>query len=145
MTTPPDRAGRISGYGEGATDAVLSVDEIERAAGELAGDGPDTAVLAALCGAEPLVAIDGLVAGYGKMQVLHGVDLRVGRGQSLCLFGPNGAGKSTVLHAIHGFARVMSGTIKVDGRDVTTLSSHRKLAEAGVAYILQDNSVFPDM
>ncbi len=145
MAPPPDRAERISGYGEGATDAVLSVDEIERAAGELAGDGPDAAALEALCGVEPLVAIDGLVAGYGRMQILHGVDLRVGRGQSLCLIGPNGAGKSTVLHSIYGFARVMSGTIRVDGRDVTALSPHRKLAEARVAYILQDNSVFPDM
>jgi branched-chain amino acid transport system ATP-binding protein len=69
----------------------------------------------------------------------------VGRGQSLCLIGPNGAGKSTVLHSIHGFTRIMSGTIRVNGRDVTRLSPHRKLREAGIAYILQDNSVFPDM
>ncbi len=136
---------KISGYGFGSTDVVLSVDEVERAAGELAQSGPDTNELAQLCSGDPLVAIDGLVAGYGKMEILHGFDLRVGRGQSLCLIGPNGAGKSTVLHSIHGFTRITSGTIRVNGRDVTQLSPHRKLREAGVAYILQDNSVFPDM
>jgi branched-chain amino acid transport system ATP-binding protein len=137
MAEPATPKSTISGYGFGSTDVVLSVDEVERAADELAQSGP--------CGADPLVAIDGLVAGYGKMEILHGFDLRVGRGQSLCLIGPNGAGKSTVLHSIHGFTRIMSGTIRVNGRDVTQLSPHRKLSEAGVAYILQDNSVFPDM
>ncbi len=136
---------RIRGYGEGTTDVVLSVDEVEQAADELARAGPGVDVLDALCTGEPLVAIDGLVAGYGRMEILHGVDLRVGRGQSLCLIGPNGAGKSTVLHSIHGFTRIMAGSIHVDGRDVTRLPPHRKLASAHVAYVLQDNSVFPGM
>lgn len=145
MAEPVTPQSKISGYGFGSTDVVLSVDEVERAAGELAQSGPDTSELVQLCSGDPLVAIDGLVAGYGKMEILHGFDLRVGRGQSLCLIGPNGAGKSTVLHSIHGFTRITSGTIRVNGRDVTQLSPHRKLREAGVAYILQDNSVFPDM
>ncbi|HET6598714.1 MAG TPA: ABC transporter ATP-binding protein [Burkholderiaceae bacterium] len=145
MEPPVAPASTIRGYGEGSTDVILSVEEVERAAGELARSGPDLSELARLCSGEPLVAIDGLVAGYGKMEILHGVDLRVGRGQSLCLIGPNGAGKSTVLHSIHGFTHIMSGSININGRDVTRLSSHRKLREAGVAYILQDNSVFPDM
>ena len=143
MTTPGSEA--TSGYGFGSADVVLSVDEVERAASELAADAPDAAALTALAGGEPLVAIDALVAGYEQMEILHGFDLRVCRGQSLCLIGPNGAGKSTVLHSIYGFARVFSGTIAVGGRDVTRLSSHRKLRDAGIAYILQDNSVFADM
>jgi branched-chain amino acid transport system ATP-binding protein len=61
------------------------------------------------------------------------------------LIGPNGAGKSTVLHSIFGFADVMDGSIKVNGREVTKLSSNEKLSQAGISYILQDNSVFPDM
>jgi branched-chain amino acid transport system ATP-binding protein len=133
------------GYGLGSADVVLSVDEIERATRDLAASGPDVSVLAALAGGEPFVAIDGLFAGYGNMEILHGFDLRLRRGQSLCLIGPNGAGKSTVLHSIHGFTRIMSGAIRIGGRDVTRLSSHRKLREAGIAYVLQDNSVFPDM
>ena len=79
------------------------------------------------------------------MEILHGIDLVAGRGQSLCLIGPNGAGKSTVLHSAFGFADVMAGSIHVGARDVTRLASSRRLADAGVAYVLQDNSVFPDM
>jgi branched-chain amino acid transport system ATP-binding protein len=140
-TAPPP----TSGYGYGTADVVMSVDEVERAAGELAGEGPDKARLDALCAGAPLVAIDGLVAGYGKMEILHGVDLRVGRGQSLCLIGPNGAGKSTVLSSIEGFTHIFAGSIRIDGRDVTRVPPQRKLRQAGVAYVLQDNSVFADM
>ena len=135
----------ITGHGFGDTDVVLSVDEVEQAAGELARHGPDVGQLEALAGGEPFVAIDALVAGYGNMEILHGFDLRVGHGQSLCLIGPNGAGKSTILHSIYGFTHIMSGAIRVNGRDVTRLPPHLKLREGGIAYILQDNSVFPDM
>src|SRR3546814_709687 len=79
------------------------------------------------------------------MEILHGVSLRVGKGQSLCLIGPNGAGKSTVLHSIYGFTRITGGSVHVGDDDVTRLSPNRKLKNSGVAYILQDNSVFPDM
>ncbi|MEJ2346533.1 MAG: ABC transporter ATP-binding protein [Gammaproteobacteria bacterium] len=98
-----------------------------------------------MAGNAPLLTIEDLYAGYGKMEILHGVDLQVGAGQSLCLIGPNGAGKSTVLHSIYGFTRIFSGAVHVDGKDVTALSPNAKLRQAGVAYILQDNSVFPDM
>ena len=106
---------------------------------------PAVEQLDALAGGAPRVAVDGLVAGYGKMQVLHGVSLRVARGQSLCLIGPNGAGKSTLLHSIYGLTDIMSGRITVAGADVTRLPANRRLRDAGIAYLLQDNSVFPDM
>lgn len=147
MTQAPARKGgpTISGYGFGTTDAILSVDEIAIAASELGGTGPNLEHLAALACGEPIVAIDGLVAGYGKMEILHGFSLRIGAGQSLCMIGPNGAGKSTVLHSIYGFTRIMAGTIVVGGRDVIRTTPNDKLKSAGVAYILQDSSVFPDM
>jgi len=107
--------------------------------------GPSQARIAELAGNSPLLRIDGLVAGYGKMEVLHGIDLQVGAGQSLCLIGPNGAGKSTVLHSIYGFTDIMAGSITVNGRDITRLDPNEKLRNARIAYILQDNSVFPDM
>ncbi|MGI9417410.1 MAG: ABC transporter ATP-binding protein [Geminicoccaceae bacterium] len=98
---------------------------------------------------EPFLQLRDLRAGYGKMEILHGIDLAVGKGQSLCLIGPNGAGKSTILHAIFGFCTVFSGQILTAGggteRDVASLSSSQKLKEAGIAYILQDKSVFPGM
>jgi len=115
------------------------------AAGRLADDGPGRAALEALVRGETVLAVDDLVAGYGRMEILHGISLRVGAAQSLCLIGPNGAGKSTVLHSIFGFASIVSGRIAVNGRDVTRLPPSAKLKAAGIAYILQDNSVFPDM
>mgnify|MGYP001326760101 CR=1 FL=1 len=136
---------RISGYGLGSVDTVMSVDAVEKAARELSGGGPSRADLAALIEGEAALDISALCAGYGRMEILHGLDLLVGKGQSLCLIGPNGAGKSTVLHAVFGFADIMSGTVRAGGKDITKLSSNQKLASAGVAYILQDNSVFPDM
>ncbi|UIF86482.1 ABC transporter ATP-binding protein [Cupriavidus sp. UYPR2.512] len=106
---------------------------------------PTAAQLEQLAGGTPMVAVDNLVAGYGGMEILHGFSLRVARSGSLCLIGPNGAGKSTVLRAIYGLARVMSGTITVAGAPVTHLRAEQKLRQAGVAYVLQESSIFPDM
>lgn len=106
---------------------------------------PDPARLDQLAGHPPFLSVDGLVAGYSAMEILHGVSLRVARGQSLCVIGPNGAGKSTLLHAIYGFTRIHAGTIRVNGDDVTHLRPTQKLRRAGIAYVLQDNSIFPDM
>ena len=133
------------GYGLGQVDDLLSVDAVAEEAEALRHRAPELARLEALAAAPPLLAIDKLRAGYGRMEVLHGLDLRLGRGQSLCLIGPNGAGKSTVLHAIYGFAAIMGGRITVGAADVTQLPPNRKLREAHIAYILQDNSIFPDM
>jgi branched-chain amino acid transport system ATP-binding protein len=126
-------------------DPVMSVDEVAHQAARIAAEGPSTQRLAELSGGKPLLAIDNLHAGYGKMEILHGIHLQVGAGQSLCLIGPNGAGKSTVLHSIYGFTRIYTGTVRVDGQDITQLTPNEKLKHAGIAYILQDNSVFPNM
>lgn len=91
------------------------------------------------------VEIGNLHAGYGRMEILHGVDLRLERGKSACLIGPNGAGKSTVLHSVFGFTRITEGTIRVGGDDVTAIPPARKIARARIAYILQDSSIFPNM
>jgi branched-chain amino acid transport system ATP-binding protein len=101
--------------------------------------------IAQLAGGAALLSVDDLRAGYGKMEILHGVNLQLAPGRALCMIGPNGAGKSTVLHSIYGFTRITGGSIRVDGKDITRLSPNQKLKESGVAYILQDNSVFPDM
>jgi branched-chain amino acid transport system ATP-binding protein len=136
--------------GRGRVDLVadappFSAEEGARRAAELATQGPSLEQLDRLAGPDPILRIDALVAGYGPMEILHGVDLRVGRGKALCLVGPNGAGKSTVLHAVYGFARVTAGRICVEGRDVTRVPPEEKLATAGIAYVLQDDSVFRDM
>ncbi len=109
------------------------------------GQAPDKPALKALSPSEISLSISALSAGYGKMEILHGLDLFVSKGQSLCLIGPNGAGKSTILHSIYGFTDIYGGRIEIEGKDITHLSSAEKLRSAGIAYILQDNSVFPDM
>jgi len=91
------------------------------------------------------ITIKKMSAGYGKMEILHNLDLFVDKAQSLCLIGPNGAGKSTILHSIYGFTNIFSGNIEIEGKDITNLTPAEKLKSVGIAYILQDNSVFPDM
>ena len=135
----------ISGYGMGGVDVVMSVDQVAKEAASIAANAPTHKELLKLAKNDPLLTIDALRAGYGKMEILHDFTLEVGRGQSLCLIGPNGAGKSTVLHSIFGFTNIFSGTISIGGKDVTNLTPSQKLAEAGIAYILQDKSVFPQM
>ncbi|HEX7053477.1 MAG TPA: ABC transporter ATP-binding protein [Burkholderiales bacterium] len=142
MSADPARS--VRGYHDGGAEVVLSVDEVARQAEELKSDIPE-ARLRELAGGEPFLSLREVRAGYGNMEILHSLNLHVGRGQSLCLIGPNGAGKSTVLHAIYGFSRVFSGSIVCAGHDITRLGAERKLRDARIAYILQDKSVFPDM
>ena len=93
----------------------------------------------------PHLRITDLAAGYGRTEILHGIDLDVESGQVVCLVGPNGAGKSTVLNAIFGFADIYRGSIVFGGQDVTQLAAHAKLQRAHIGYVLQDSSVFSDL
>ncbi len=137
---------KLTGYGGGSVDTVISVDDVTRQVAAIAED-ITVEKLDALADGPAYVSIEGLKAGYGKMEILHDIDLRVAKGQSLCLIGPNGAGKSTILHSIFGFTNIFSGKIYVgeDRKDVTKLTPSEKLSSAGIAYILQDKSVFPGM
>ena len=138
----------VSGYASGGVDSIISVEDVNRQAKAIAED-ISIEQLDDLAGNDAFISIENLTAGYGKMEILHNLNLRVGRKQSLCLIGPNGAGKSTILHAIFGFNDIFSGSIFIgegaNRRDVTKLSPSEKLSEAGIAYILQDKSVFPGM
>ena len=148
MAEQNESKGGTKGYHMGDVDTVISVDEVTRQVAEIA-SAVTVEDLEALVPGDAYLTIENLRAGYGKMEILHDFSLRVGKGQSLCLIGPNGAGKSTVLHAIFGFNNIFSGKIRVgDGEnktDITNLSANQKLSQAGVAYILQDKSVFPGM
>jgi branched-chain amino acid transport system ATP-binding protein len=143
------KSDKVSGYHMGNVETVISVDEVAREAEKIAAEGPSLAAIAGLANNNPFVAIENLRAGYGKMEILHEFNLQVGKGQSLCLIGPNGAGKSTVLHSVFGFTNIFSGSINVgegsSKQDVTQLTSSEKLKRAGIAYILQDKSIFPGM
>ena len=112
---------------------------------EVLGKAPEIKDLQKLSGSNLHLQIKNLSAGYGKMEILHDFNLLVDKAQSLCLIGPNGAGKSTILHSIYGFTNIFSGQIEIDGKEITNLTPAEKLKSVGIAYILQDNSVFPDM
>ena len=112
---------------------------------DVLGKAPEVKDLQKLSGSNLHLQIKNLSAGYGKMEILHNFNLLVDKAQSLCLIGPNGAGKSTILHSIYGFTNIFSGQIEIDGKEITNLTPAEKLKSVGIAYILQDNSVFPDM
>ena len=112
---------------------------------EVLGKAPGSEELKKLSPNDNHITIKKMSAGYGKMEILHNLDLFVSKAQSLCLIGPNGAGKSTILHSIYGFTNIFSGNIEINGKDITKLTPAEKLKSVGIAYILQDNSVFPDM
>jgi branched-chain amino acid transport system ATP-binding protein len=88
--------------------------------------------------------LEGVVAGYGKGNVLRGVDLAVQEGTITCLIGPNGAGKSTVLKTVSGLLRPKAGTIALGDRSIGGLSPPAILGH-GVVHVPQERSLFPSM
>jgi len=91
-----------------------------------------------------LLNLERLHSGYGKMEVLHGIDLEVRRGEIVAIIGPNGAGKSTVSNSIVGMADVFSGRITFDGFDITGMPTH-KIVGLGIGYTPQLNNVFQSL
>ena len=88
---------KVSGYGQGGVDVVMSVDQVAKEAAAISAAAPKSKELEKLSKNEPLLSIKNLKAGYGKMEILHDFNLFISKGQSLCLIGPNGAGKSLSL------------------------------------------------
>ena len=88
--------------------------------------------------------LEGVIAGYGRGDILCGIDLTVEAGSVMCLVGPNGAGKSTVLKTVSALLRPREGTILLDGDDISRLSPAEVL-ERGVVHVSQDRSLFPLM
>jgi branched-chain amino acid transport system ATP-binding protein len=87
---------------------------------------------------------EGIVAGYGSVQILHGVSVSAGDGQVSCIFGPNGCGKSTLLKAIAGAIDTWDGRVSLDGDDITGLPSHAVLSQ-GLALMPQGGGVFAQL
>ena len=92
----------------------------------------------------PLLQLDGVIAGYGSMTILNGTSFGVRRGVITTVIGPNGAGKSTVFKAIFGLLKLRAGSIHFDGRNITGWSP-RRLIEAGIVYVPQGRNIFPEM
>jgi len=94
--------------------------------------------------AEPLLELRALQAGYGDIDVLHGVDLRVPAGTVVALLGPNGAGKTTTLRVIAGQIDATGGDVLIAGRRVNGASAD-ELARAGLCLIPEGRGVFPNL
>jgi branched-chain amino acid transport system ATP-binding protein len=93
---------------------------------------------------EPILVLDGIYAGYGKMTILNGTTAHIRRGVITTVIGPNGAGKSTLFKAIFGLLPVRAGTVTFEGQDITN-QSPRELLDAGVVYMPQGRNVFPEL
>ena len=92
----------------------------------------------------PKLLVSHLQAGYGDVQVLWDISLEIKSGELVCLIGSNGAGKTTFLRCLSGIVRATSGTIVVDGRDMTNAPSVA-LVQAGVAHVPEGRRLFSAM
>jgi branched-chain amino acid transport system ATP-binding protein len=91
-----------------------------------------------------LLRLDGVVAGYGRGDILRGIDLELEEGTITCLVGPNGAGKSTVLKTLSGLLQPRAGTIVLDGEEISQRSP-AELLERGIVHVAQERCLFPLM
>jgi branched-chain amino acid transport system ATP-binding protein len=91
-----------------------------------------------------MLKIESLQAGYGKVQVLHGVDIHVPKGKIVTLIGSNGAGKTTTMRAVSGMISPTAGKITLAGKDITGMASHQ-IAKLGLAHSPEGRRVFPTL
>lgn len=96
-----------------------------------------------MTGAPVLETID-LHAYYGRAHILCGVSIAVPRDAVVTLIGRNGAGKSTTIKSVMGLVPAASGTIRFEGRDITTRPTH-EIARAGIGYVPEDRRIFTDL
>ncbi|MDQ2742975.1 MAG: ABC transporter ATP-binding protein [Chloroflexota bacterium] len=90
------------------------------------------------------LSAEGVVAGYGRVPIVHGVSVAVDGGSMVAIVGPNGAGKSTLAKAIAGVIPSTSGQIRVGDEDISGLPAHQ-IVRRGLAYVPQNQNVFPSL
>ena len=93
---------------------------------------------------EPILEAHGLHAWYGSSHVLHGIDIKIGRGQTMGLLGRNGMGKSTLIRTLLGHVRQREGSICLFGQEVSRRQPH-EVARLGVAYVPEGRGVFSNL
>ena len=85
-----------------------------------------------------------LVAAYGVVPILHECSVKVEKGELAVIVGPNGAGKSTVMRVLLGMLEATSGSVTLDGNDISRLSTQERIS-LGLAFVPQNKNVFPSM
>ena len=91
-----------------------------------------------------MLEVRGVATFYGAIQALHSVDLDVGKGEVVTLIGANGAGKSTLLMTVCGSPKARSGSIKLEGEEISGLPTH-EIVRRGVAQVPEGRRIFPRM
>jgi ABC-type branched-subunit amino acid transport system ATPase component len=91
-----------------------------------------------------LLEMETVRGGYGDMDILHGVNLRIDPGEVVAVVGPNGAGKSTAMKALFGLVQVRRGEIRFDGKDITRVPTDR-IVRLCICYVPQTDNVFPSL
>jgi branched-chain amino acid transport system ATP-binding protein len=97
-----------------------------------------------MAGTDLIVDATGIHAWYGSSHVLHGIDLQIGRGETVGLLGRNGMGKSTLIRTLLGHVAQRQGRISLFGQDMSTARPH-DVARLGVAYVPEGRGVFPNL
>ena len=92
----------------------------------------------------PILELRDICAGYGQIDVLHGINLRLDPGTVLAVLGPNGAGKTTTVRVISGLMRPTQGRVLINGHDVTAVAPD-SLARAGVCVVPEGRGIFPHL
>ncbi len=92
----------------------------------------------------PLLSLRNVVAAYGSIVALRGVDLEINEGEIVAIIGANGAGKSTTMMTIFGLPRAREGSITFDGQNITALPTH-EIARLGLAQCPEGRRIFPRM
>ena len=87
---------------------------------------------------------ENMTGGYGAADILHGCNIIAEKGEIAVIVGPNGAGKSTAMKAIFGMLNIHTGSILLDGENITSLSPQARVAK-GMAFVPQTSNVFPTM
>jgi len=91
-----------------------------------------------------LLAIHGLHSGYGRIEVLRGIDLAVEQGQIVTLIGANGAGKTTLLKTISGLVRPSAGEIELEGVSIAGQPAHKIVAQ-GISHVAEGRAILKRM
>lgn len=91
-----------------------------------------------------MLEVKGLTGGYGRIEVLHGVDAHISAGEIVTLIGANGAGKTTLMRIISGVQPLIAGKITFEGVDFTALAPHKRVA-AGIIQVPEGRQVFRPM
>lgn len=91
-----------------------------------------------------MLQIKDLYSGYGRLGVLHGIDMSVAEGEMVAVIGANGAGKTTLLRTVSGLLRASSGEVILDGRDIAGRPAE-KIAAIGLAHVPENRLVFPTL